>query len=567
MSLGGFGSPAAAAGVLIPRETTGSEESPVPSDARESGLPIAALDVLERLSSGIAVVDSDLTIRWHNQALAVLCEGPASAKAPAHGPWQEVPPVSLVGRGIYQALRCEEIEGPEFCPFTDCLGGNSHACTTVRLRNGRHIEVTVQGIGSPEGPLQLLCLLRDVSAEVQERRKLLAIHRAGLELSNLAPDELARMSTAERIDLLKANILQYSQTILNFKDLEIRLLEPATNTLRVLLAEGMTTEAEDRVLRAEPTGNGVTGFVAATGTTYVCDDCEHDPHYIPGAPDARSSLTVPILYRERVIGTFNVESPKPRNFTERDAEFLEVFAREIGMALHTLDLLQAEKRYGSTASFEAIMRQVSLPVDAIVADATRMLDYFQQSGMTLEPAQELVRRVLRSARTIKTSIRAVGSELAQQPSASMAAWSERLSGRRVLVVDNDPAVRRSAHWLLGAVGCEIDTAADGSEAMSLVRTLQYDAVVGDVRLPDMSGYELFQRLRDEVPSTPVVLMTGFGYDASHSLVRARQEGLRAVLYKPFRLDRLCEAIDEALTPLGDQAGPRIPVKEGAERIL
>jgi hypothetical protein len=43
-------------------------------------------------------------------------------------------------------------------------------------------------------------------------------------------------------------------------------------------------------------------------------------------------------------------------------------------------------------------------------------------------------------------------------------------------------------------------------------------------------------------------MTGFGYDAAHSMVRARQEGLRVVLYKPFRLDRLYEAIEDALDP-------------------
>ena len=43
---------------------------------------------------------------------------------------------------------------------------------------------------------------------------------------------------------------------------------------------------------------------------------------------------------------------------------------------------------------------------------------------------------------------------------------------------------------------------------------------------------------------PMVLMTGFGYDPGHSIVKARQAGLQAVLYKPFRLDQLLETVEQ-----------------------
>jgi two-component system, sensor histidine kinase SagS len=45
---------------------------------------------------------------------------------------------------------------------------------------------------------------------------------------------------------------------------------------------------------------------------------------------------------------------------------------------------------------------------------------------------------------------------------------------------------------------------------------------------------------------PVILMTGFGWDPTHSIVKARQEGLQTVLYKPFRADRLMDAVEQAL---------------------
>ena len=47
-------------------------------------------------------------------------------------------------------------------------------------------------------------------------------------------------------------------------------------------------------------------------------------------------------------------------------------------------------------------------------------------------------------------------------------------------------------------------------------------------------------------------MTGFGYDASHSIVKARRDGMHAVLYKPFRLDRLVEAIEAAINAQPNQ---------------
>ena len=113
-----------------------------------------------------------------------------------------------------------------------------------------------------------------------------------------------------------------------------------------------------------------------------------------------------------------------------------------------------------------------------------------------------------------------------------------LKGLRVLVADNDERVRRSAHSLLGRWGCIVETARDGQEALTMARLGTYDAILADIRLPDMSGYEVYRDLREAQPQARVILMTGFGYDPTHSLVKARQDGLRYVLFKPFRVDQL-----------------------------
>ena len=81
----------------------------------------------------------------------------------------------------------------------------------------------------------------------------------------------------------------------------------------------------------------------------------------------------------------------------------------------------------------------------------------------------------------------------------------------------------------------------------MVRALtdgEYDAVIADIRLPDMTGYDFMCKLQEVMDPAPLVLMTGFGWDPGHSLVKARQAGLQAVLYKPFRLDQLISAVEQ-----------------------
>ncbi len=76
----------------------------------------------------------------------------------------------------------------------------------------------------------------------------------------------------------------------------------------------------------------------------------------------------------------------------------------------------------------------------------------------------------------------------------------------------------------------------------------YDVIISDIRLPDYSGYQLMVRLQQIMSHVPMVLMTGFGYDPGHSIVKARQAGLhpKAILYKPFRLDQLLSVTETIL---------------------
>ena len=493
--------------------------------------------ILKGMPDGVVLLDSDNTIEWSNGR---LCEWTGQD--------------SVVGKSFYNVLGNPEILGPDFCPFHTALATGEGTISTVRSDDNHYFHVHAAPVRENQGPARyLIVTVRDVTHEMHQQQKLAAIHQAGLELADLTPEELFQMTVNERIELLKSNILHYTKDLLNFDVVEVRLLDQQTNRLEPLLAVGMQPEAADRELYALPQNNGVTGFVAATGKSYLCEDTTEDPLYLTGAANAKSSLTVPLIMHDQVIGTFNVESPEARAFSESDLQFLEIFSRDVAMALNTLELLVAEKASTAAESCEAIHSAVALPVDEILNDAVHVMERY----IGHEPeVVERVQRILRNARDIKQVIQNVGQKMAPlqaHPQALQLEERPALRQRRILVVDADENVRSAAHALMERYGCVVETAHDGAEAIYMVRSVThggYDAIIADIRLPDMSGYQFLLRLQEVMEPVPLILMTGFGYDPGHSIVKARQAGLQAVLYKPFRLDQLLGTVEQIIASPG-----------------
>lgn len=119
--------------------------------------------------------------------------------------------------------------------------------------------------------------------------------------------------------------------------------------------------------------------------------------------------------------------------------------------------------------------------------------------------------------------------------------SYNLEGLRILVVDDDLGVCQSVRDLLADEGCEVLTANDGLQALKVLENTEVDAVVSDVVMPDLDGYDLFMEIKRR-GDTPVLLMTGYYYDRDHIIKRSRLEGLEGVLFKkpvdPERLKKL-----------------------------
>jgi PAS domain S-box-containing protein len=106
-----------------------------------------------------------------------------------------------------------------------------------------------------------------------------------------------------------------------------------------------------------------------------------------------------------------------------------------------------------------------------------------------------------------------------------------LEGMAVLVLDDDTAVVNSMGDLLRAEKCVVYCATRPSAAFGILRNVRLDAVISDVVMPEMDGYDFYLKVKEDMPKLPVILMTAYYYDKDHILKRSRLRGLEGALFK------------------------------------
>ncbi|MGL6074024.1 MAG: response regulator [Fimbriiglobus sp.] len=482
--------------------------------------------VLANLDKGVAVLDEESRITWANPAMLEICQRP-----------------EILGKTLMEALGATTLVSDVPEPLNLARHGTAVAFRIYRPQSSDqpYLDVTIQPVQRASGGVeQQVVLVRNITSEVEQQRKLDALHQAGRELADLDPEMLAEMNIPSRVELLKQNLRRYIHDLLRYDIIEVRLLDRRTGELRPLLEDGMTPTAARRVLYAREEANGVTGYVAARGQSYVCVDTANDPLYLEGASGARSSMTVPLKHHDEVVGTLNVESPTLAGFGAEDLQFAELFSKEIATALHTLDLLTAQQTCAMSESVDRINREIAMPIDEVLASTALLIETLSE-GDPVTTAR--LARVLAGARQIKENLRKVERDM-QAHNDPSAFRSSPLRNHRVLVLDQDERIRRAAHLMLGQLGAEVETVSTALEAVAVLKVMPFDAVLMEIRPIDLGGYETYSRLRQARPDARISMTTGFGYDSAHAIVKARAEGMQFVLFKPFRQDQVLKAVLE-----------------------
>jgi two-component system, NtrC family, response regulator HydG len=113
--------------------------------------------------------------------------------------------------------------------------------------------------------------------------------------------------------------------------------------------------------------------------------------------------------------------------------------------------------------------------------------------------------------------------------------------RRVLIVDDDPAIRTSLAEALSDDGIMVTVAESGAQALAVFAQAAPDVVVTDVRMPDLDGLVLLRTLHERAPAVDIILMTAF--DDMPTVVAAMRGGAVEFLVKPLNLRQLRRVVD------------------------
>ena len=114
---------------------------------------------------------------------------------------------------------------------------------------------------------------------------------------------------------------------------------------------------------------------------------------------------------------------------------------------------------------------------------------------------------------------------------------------RILVIDDDDAVRQSTERMLRAAGFSVQTASTGEEGLDLAKDGAFDVILSDMRMPGLSGLEVLRMLRNREIDSAFLIMTGFG--TVETAVEAMKLGAVDFVQKPFFRDELLARIRSA----------------------
>jgi two-component system, chemotaxis family, chemotaxis protein CheY len=121
-------------------------------------------------------------------------------------------------------------------------------------------------------------------------------------------------------------------------------------------------------------------------------------------------------------------------------------------------------------------------------------------------------------------------------------------GQRILVVDDDPGIRRALHILLSREGFQVTQAKDGVEALRLWRSHGSDLVITDLHMPEKNGIETIVEILSHSPTMRIIAMSGGGQTKRLDLLgNASLLGVVHTIEKPFTLNEMMSMVRKALT--------------------
>lgn len=192
-----------------------------------------------------------------------------------------------------------------------------------------------------------------VSLALENTRLYRQLHRRTLHLET-ASFLGQRVSSLLDLDSLLADAVKIIREAFGYYHVQILLVEEHTRELVLKGVSGPNAEAmQSRGLRLRIETEGITGWVAHSGQTHLCNDVLNEPRYLPVelVPDTRSELAVPLRVGDRTMGVLDVQSDRRNAFDQEDRTVMQILGNQIGIAIQSARLFEETKqRYEAMAA-------------------------------------------------------------------------------------------------------------------------------------------------------------------------------------------------------------------------
>jgi len=265
-----------------------------------------------------------------------------------------------------------------------------------------------------------------------------------------------------------------------------------------------------------------------------------------------SLITVPISSKGKLWGILIAFSREKFGFKEEDAKIITLFGNQIGgllelvsrslqenidelliQILGTLELLNFKyKNREFIPANEILLVHGRLKNRVLLSAAGMESGYIDQSPGQKFPKNEPVKLPTGEELNIEEVITIQGEKNTPRQT------------KNVLIIDDEPLITELLTNVLERMGCKSQVASCGKEGMETFEKEDFDLVITDLGMPDISGWDVSKMVKQKKPRVPVIIVTGWGLDTDPQKVK--ESRVDHLLTKPFQIDQLEKIIKDLL---------------------
>jgi CheY-like chemotaxis protein len=258
-----------------------------------------------------------------------------------------------------------------------------------------------------------------------------------------------------------------------------------------------------------------------------------------------SVVGVPLFVNGDIWEILLVFSQEKRRFRKQDGEVLNLWGKELmdfqdffssclqtklngnlAKILGDIELLKFSLRDEKTIPASEVLSALKHLEHAIL-EKNQGLEWFQQESVSEKSAKE------KPVQVLTEEVIVIEGERIPTP-----------EKRKVLIVDDQPIITDLLVDILNHMGYNSEVALGGKDGLKIFAKNDFDLVITDLGMPDVSGWEVSRSVKRQNPSVPVILITGWGVDPDPG--KLKDSGVDFVINKPFHIDQLEKIVKNLL---------------------